>query len=125
LTQDVCSVRRANGTAVIVLPEEVDITNADRVAAELASVLDAGTRMLVVDMTGTQYCDSAGLQALVRAQQRAAAAGTGLRLAASARAVLRVMQLTGADQVIDTYPDLDAATDGLAITGEPARRPGC
>jgi anti-sigma B factor antagonist len=111
LTQDVCSVRRANGTAVIALPEEVDITNAGRVGAELASVLEAGPRLLVVDMTGTQYCDSAGLQALVRAQQQAAAGGTGLRLATSTAAVLRVMQLTGADQVIDTYPDLDTAMD--------------
>jgi anti-sigma B factor antagonist len=116
LTQDVCPVRRANGTAVIALPEEVDITNADRVGAELATVLGAGTQVLVVDMTGTRYCDSAGLQALVRAQQRATAAGTGLRLAASAAAVLRVMQLTGADQVIDVYPNLAAATEGLALT---------
>jgi anti-sigma B factor antagonist len=116
LTQDVCSVRRANGAAVIALPEEVDITNADRVGAELGRALDAGPRVLVVDMTGTQYCDSAGLQALVRAQQRAAAAGTGLRLATSATAVRRVMQLTGADQVIATYPDMDAAAEGLALT---------
>jgi anti-sigma B factor antagonist len=99
------------------LPAEIDVTNADQVGVELARALDAGTEVLVVDMTATEFCDSAGVQMLVRASQRATAAGTGLRLAAGTHPVRRVLQLTGADQVIDTYQDLAAATHGLAVTG--------
>ncbi len=117
VSRDAFPVRRAGEGAVIVLPAEIDVTNADQVGAELTQVLDAGTVMLVVDMTETVFCDSAGIQVLLRAHRRAAAAGTELRLAASSRSVRRVLELTGADQVIDTYPDLNAAMDGVAEPG--------
>jgi anti-sigma B factor antagonist len=110
-------VRRAGGAAVIVLPAEIDVTNAAQVGAELARALEADTEVLVVDMTATVFCDSAGVQVLVRARHRAAAAGLALRLAAGTPQVRRVLELTGADQVIDTYPDLETATHGLAATG--------
>jgi anti-anti-sigma regulatory factor len=54
---------------------------------------------------------------LFRASQAATAAGVALRLAVGAHPVRRVLELTGADQVIDTYPDLDAAAHGPAATG--------
>jgi anti-sigma B factor antagonist len=114
---DPCPVRRAGGAVVIVLPAEIDVTNADQVGVNLDRALDAGTEVLVVDMTATEFCDSAGVQALVRAVHRAAAGGSGLRLAAGTHPVRRVLELTGADQVIDTYPDLAAATHGLTVTG--------
>jgi anti-sigma B factor antagonist len=114
---DPCPVRRVGGAVVIVLPDEIDVTNADHVGAELSRARDAETAVLVVDMTGTVFCDSAGMQMLVRARNQAAAAGVALRLAIAARPVWRVLELAGADQVIDTYPDLDAATHGLAVTG--------
>jgi anti-sigma B factor antagonist len=114
---DPCPVRRSGGAAVIVLPTEIDVTNADQVGAELARALEADTEILLVDMTATEFCDSAAVQMLVRASQAATAAGVALRLAVGAHPVRRVLELTGADQVIDTYPDLDAAAHGPAATG--------
>jgi anti-sigma B factor antagonist len=114
---DPCPVRRAGGAIVIVLPAEIDVTTVDQIGAELAGALDADPEVLVVDMTATESCDSAGVQMLVRTSRRAAAAGAGLRLATDGLAVRRVLELTGADQVIALYPDLDAATHDLAITG--------
>lgn len=105
--------RRAGGTVLIVLPVEIDMTNAHEVGAELTRALGPGPQTLVADMTGTVFCDSAGVQMLVRARQQAAEGGADLRLAVSAPQVLRVLELTGADQVIATYPDVAAATDGL------------
>ena len=117
MPSNMCSVRRANGTVVIALPDEIDVTSADQVDTELAATLETGTQVLVVDMTATRFCDSRGVQALVRAYHRAAAAGVEMRVAASGPAVLRVLQLTGTDQVIALYPDMSTATDGLALTG--------
>ncbi len=112
MSLDACPVRRAGGTAVIVLPPEIDLNNADRIGAELDQARAADTAVLIADMTGALFCDSAGVRMLIRAFHRAAAAGTTLRLAAGSVPVRRVLELTGADSVIETYPDLDAATQG-------------
>ena len=95
--------------ATITLPAEVGITNADQIQAELLRAIDDGPQLLIVDMTGTSYCAAAGIHVLVRAGGRAADAGIGLRIAAGAPTVRRILQLTGADRLIDVYPGLDAA----------------
>lgn len=100
-------------TAVVRLPAEIDLTVADAVREALLSVLNAGALGLVVDMTGTTFCDSAGITALVRAARRAAANGSTMRLAVTAPPVLRVLTLVGIDRLIDVYPDVDAARASL------------
>jgi anti-sigma B factor antagonist len=99
--------------AVVVLPAEIDLTVADAVREALLSVLNAGALGLVVDMTGTTFCDSAGITALVRAVRRANANGATMRLAVTALPVLRVFNLVGIDRLIDIYPSADAAQASL------------
>ena len=101
--------------ATIALPAEVGVTNADRVREELLRAIDDGPGLLIVDMTGTSYCAAAGVHVLVDARGRAADAGIGLRVAAGAPAVRRILRLTGADRLIDVYPGLDAALTGLPV----------
>lgn len=117
MSPDMSPVRRVGEDSVIVLPAEIDVTNADQVGAELTRALDASAVMLVVDMTETVFCDSSGIQVLLRAHRRAVAAGLELRLATSSPAVRRVLELTGIDRVIDMYPDLSAAMNRAAGTG--------
>ena len=100
-------------TAVVTLPVEIDATNADAVREALLSVLNAGAAGLVVDMTATTFCDSAGITALVRAARRADANGATMRLAVTAPPVLRVFNLIGIDRVIEIYPSADAARASL------------
>ena len=100
-------------TAVVRLPAEIDLTVADGVREALLSVLNQGVLGLVVDMTATTFCDSAGITALVRASRRAAANGATMRVAASGPPVLRVFSLVGIDRLIDIYPTVDAARASL------------
>ena len=100
-------------TAVVTLPAEVDLTIADAMREALLSVLNQGALGLVVDMTTTTFCDSAGITALVRAARRAAATGATLRLAAAAPPVLRVFSLVGIDRLIDVHPTVDEARASL------------
>lgn len=95
--------------AVMVLPAEVDISNAGQVREDLAALVARGASLVIADMTPTAFCDSAGVTALVRAAREANAAGVRLRLAASVPAVLRVLTLTGVDRLIDIYPSVAAA----------------
>ncbi len=100
-------------TAVVRLPAEIDLTIADALRDALLSALNQGALGLIVDMTATTFCDSAGITALVRAARRAAATGATMRLAVIAPAVLRIFSLVGIDRLIDVYPSVDAARASL------------
>jgi anti-sigma B factor antagonist len=100
-------------TAVVRLPREIDLTNADGAREALLAALNQPAVALIVDMTGTTFCDSAGITALVRASRRAAATGATIRLAVTAAPVLRVLTLVGIDRLIDIHPDVDAALASL------------
>jgi anti-sigma B factor antagonist len=98
--------------AVVTLPVEIDLTNADRVREELLSVLNAGAVPLVVDLSATTFCDSAGVGALVRTFRRAAESDGEVRLVVGTLAVQRVLAITGIDRLLDIYPSVTAALVG-------------
>ena len=85
----------AVGPALVRLPAEIDLGNAALVAEQLCSAAGQGITVLIADMTGTRFCDCAGVSALLSASREAARHGAELRIAAGATAVLRVFELTG------------------------------
>jgi anti-sigma B factor antagonist len=95
--------------AVISLPAEIDMINADVVRNDLLSVLNRGPATLVVDMGGTTFCNSSGVNALVRAHRRAAASESHMRLVVTAPSVRRVLSITGVDHLMEIYPSVSAA----------------
>jgi anti-sigma B factor antagonist len=99
-----------SGVPVVTAPAEIDITTAGYLRAVVAEWAARGHTTLVVDLTGTQICDSAGLTVLVRAHKQALAANGGLRLVLPAGGtVLRVFTLTGLDQVIPHFATVQEA----------------
>jgi anti-sigma B factor antagonist len=95
--------------AVVTLPGEIDISNDGQVQATLTSALDDGTAVLVADAGGTTFCGCSGVTALLLTHHRAAAAGAQLRLVVGSPSMRRILELTAADQVLNTYPTLAAA----------------
>jgi anti-sigma B factor antagonist len=109
------TVGMAGGTAVVTAPEEIDVTTAYVLRAELLAAAERGHAVVAVDMSRTQFCDSVGLNVLIRAHQRAQAAGGVVRLVVQAPAVLRILAVTGADQIIPHFTNLeDALAEPLA-----------
>jgi len=98
---------------VVTVPAELDLTIADGLRETLLGVLNAGALAVVVDMTSTTFCDSAGIAAITRAVRRAVAHDATIRLAVTSPAVLRVLDLVGIDRLIDIYPDTSAALASL------------
>jgi anti-anti-sigma factor len=107
-------VRWDGPVAVVTMPEEVDITCADDIREQLLSVVNQGPTVLVADMGRTKFCDSAGVTALVRTFRRANEGGTKFRLVATSPAVLRVLEITGVDRLIDTFGTLREALGSVA-----------
>jgi anti-sigma B factor antagonist len=105
---------------VVALPAEIDMANADRVGQQLGSAFTPGVRTVIADMTATRFCDSSGINMLVRAHRQAAAHGTELRLAVPSPAVLHTLTLTGLDQLLAIYPSLSQA---LAARPGPRQEP--
>jgi anti-anti-sigma factor len=97
---------------VIALPAEIDMANADRVGQQLGAALAPGVATVIADMTATRFCDSSGINMLVRAHGQAAANGTELRLVVPSTAVLRTLALLGLDQLLPIYPSLSQALPG-------------
>ena len=64
-----------DGVPVVAAPEEIDITNAPELRSALLEAAAHGHGTSVVDMGRTQFCDTAGLHALVAANKRAHAEG--------------------------------------------------
>jgi anti-sigma B factor antagonist len=114
-------VEMVSDVPVVSAPAEIDITNADDLRAALLEAAGRDTTY-VVDMSRTRFCDSAGLHALVDAYRQAKGQGGQVVLAVSGPAVLRVLELTGADQVLRVFPGVTEAFAFLAAA-DAAERP--
>lgn len=114
-------VARQGQIVVVKAPEELDLNNADGLRDALLEALSAGARGLVVDMTATTFCDSAGITALTRAARRAAAGAATMRLAVTAEPVLRLLNLVGIDRLIDVDQSVAASLKSLSDPGDGPR----
>jgi anti-sigma B factor antagonist len=108
------------GIPVVVTPEEIDITNATELRTALLEASAGGPGTLVVDMTRTLFCDSAGLHALVGAHRRAVTEGGEVVLAVSGEAVVRILALTGLGAVIPNFTSLEEALAQTAGAQRPS-----
>jgi anti-anti-sigma factor len=68
------------GTLVVAAPAEVDITSAAELHAVLLDAISRRPPTVVLDMTRTRFCDSAAVNAMLRAHMRARIEGGELHL---------------------------------------------
>lgn len=99
-----------SGAVVVLLPAEIDMTNAEHVAAQLREAIAAGAHTVIADLTGTTFCDSAGIRGLTLVHRTAAESGSRLNLAVAADGpVSRVLELMDLTSVLHVYPSVRAA----------------
>ena len=94
---------------VVAFPGELDISNADELATQMRAAITPEASAVVADLTGTEFCDSAGLRILVLAYDWAKADNVELRLAAPPGPTLVVLKIVGLDQRLPIYPSLEKA----------------
>ena len=83
---------REPGRIVVSLRGELDLVDAAAVAAALGAVA-ARDLWIIVDLSGLEYIDAAGVAALTRGRRQARDAGGGLLLAAPQPQVQRVLSI--------------------------------
>jgi anti-sigma B factor antagonist len=90
-----------DGSAVLTLSGEIDVANAARIHEQVHDVLAASPSAVVLTMRDVRFIDSTGIGALIAARNECLAVGVPLRLADPSGPVVRMLQLTGLDQVFD------------------------
>ena len=115
-----CPVTTLRGVPVITAPAEIDMSSAESLRAALAETAARGHATIVVDLSATRFCDSAGLHALIRAHRTAVAEGGEVRLVIGAQNVPHIFAITGVDRVMARFSDRAAAVAPLpAVTIDP------
>lgn len=97
------------GFAVAELPAGRDVVTAPALAAELCAVLEAGAAGLIVYLPFAGACDSACLDALMRAARRARGWGAWLRVVIPDPGARRVVRLVALDAVMPAHASVTGA----------------
>lgn len=108
-----CPVSMLRGVPVIRAPGEIDVVSAEPLRAVLAETAARGHATIVVDLSATRFCDSAGLHVLIRAHRMAVAEGGEVRLVMGSPGMLRIFAITGVDRVMPRFADRAAAVTPL------------
>jgi anti-anti-sigma regulatory factor len=103
--------------AVVSMPAQIDYASCGRVRAALMRAVRSGAKVIVADLTRTDFCGYAGTETLVRVHAMAAEAGAQLRVAAAGPQARLIGQIAGHRHRLDVYPDLTAALAGPRSRG--------
>jgi anti-sigma B factor antagonist len=88
------------------------VTNADQARAAVLAAAAEGPAVVIIDMSETTFCDSAGVQAIVGAYRQAAQ--TDIQFMIVAVAVARILTLVGVGDLIPIESTLEAALETSA-----------
>lgn len=102
------SVSAGRSGPVITLSGEVDITTAAELSELIAGQLADETRQLTIDVAGLDFVDTAAIRVLVVAAGRLRRRGGDLVLLHPQRALARVLEILGADEVVTIQGDIEA-----------------
>jgi anti-anti-sigma factor len=104
-------VHPAPGAAVLVVHGPLDLGTADRIDRMVRREFTAGRHQLVIDLSDVTFCDSTGINMLLRLHHAAGEDGW-VRLAGVGDQVRRVLQITNADRVLHRFACVEEALTG-------------
>jgi anti-sigma B factor antagonist len=96
--------------SVLRLQGELDVSNRDRLRQAINSALQRHPATVVVDLSGLNFTDCAGLSILVWAHKRLAGRGQQLVITGATPIVQRLLRLTDLDAYLHLSP-ADAPND--------------
>jgi len=106
------SSRRPSPTQVVIdVGGEVDMLTSPQLRAAVLEQFEpsAGTELVVLGMDGVTFLGTSGLAVLIEVREAAHKAGVELRVACTARRVLRPLTIAGLIPLFDIHPTLDEA----------------
>lgn len=104
-----------NGTPVIVLEGEVDVYTAPQLKQQMISLLEAGAKQMIIDLTKVEYFDSTALGVLIGGLKRMRERDGNLSLICPNPRIRRVFEITGLDKIFDIYNTTEEAKSGIQL----------
>ena len=101
------TVRDTATGPVLRVEGELDFGTAPELRQVVTGLVLAPGQRLVLDLEHLAFCDSSGITAFIVARNHATAAGADVALVAVPGPVLRVLRVTGLDQVFSLEPGPD------------------
>jgi anti-sigma B factor antagonist len=98
--------------AVLEVGGEVDAYSAPKLSERIDEIVDNGEHHLVVDLGGVDFIDSTGLGVLVSGHNKARQAGGRLDLVCNVDRIIKLMRITGLDDVFVIHPSVAEAVSG-------------
>jgi len=103
------------GFSVLAATGSIDLLTAPDFISYIDAALAERPAVFIIDMSATDFLASAGLAALVYAQEKAGE-DTTVAVVADGPVTSRPITVTGIDDVIALYPTLDAAVAALSAS---------
>ena len=105
-----CEISHERDSAHIRAVGELDVATVPILAAELATLRDAGFERWIVDLRSLEFIDSSGLRCILEYHAEAQRDGFSIALISGPPGVQRIFELTGTDaQLPFTGPDREPA----------------
>jgi anti-sigma B factor antagonist len=104
------SVRKLDGTAVVAVAGEIDVYTSPVLQEQLVQVLRDGSSSIVLDLSEVTFLDSTGLGVLITGLKRCRSAEGDLVLVTAQPNVLKVLEITGLNDVFKVHDSVDDAT---------------
>jgi anti-anti-sigma factor len=92
---------------------EMDMATAGQVTTAVAQALRQRPGEVLIDLDAVSFLDSSGIRALLAAQLDGQTCGIMVRVVNPRGHVLRVLQITGVDGLLQSRPPADEDTPGL------------
>src|SRR5215510_11311781 len=90
--------------AVVSVQGELDAYSAAGLEAEVGKLLGRRVQKVALDLSGTRFCDSSGLRAILTVERRLASAGGHLTLREPSEPVRRLLDVSGLLSHFDVEP---------------------
>ncbi len=89
------------GVAVLDARGEIDVATSPELHEHLVDLIRSEPELLIVNLTDVSFIDSTGLGVLVGAVRDMRAGGGDLRLVVTQPTIVRLLELTGLDEVFE------------------------
>jgi anti-sigma B factor antagonist len=110
-----------DGSQVISVTGELDIATAEQAYSYISEIIDGRETPVSVDLSALTFCDASGLGVLARVARHAREAGRQLRLTSARPSLLKIMRITGLDNVFPELRPSAPAYSALTDLEKPAR----
>ncbi|MBE1535229.1 STAS domain-containing protein [Actinomadura algeriensis] len=110
---DVTMTERHGTIAVLTVVGELDLNNGPLLADAALEAAGQGRPHVILEMSRVPFCDSSGLNALIRLYRRLRAEEGSLTLAAVPARLTRLLSMTGIDRLIPAHAEVPEALEAV------------